>query len=260
MNKKPNKIRTTKYTAISFVPLNLYHQFTKVNNIFFLITLIMLCIPSVSPFTPFSYLIAFSIIMMVSMIKDATEDLRRRNIDKQINERICLKINGNYFANEGNSVNRLEKVDLIADYKKNTIFFGILNDERYECVDQNNFMNSENDDNVIFSPLGSENKGLSIIETKVEDIMLGDFVLVREDEEVPADILLLGVVGYDAKTRGYCFVETSGLDGESNLKRKLVAEINTPHSRYNILSEIMKKNQKNHFRSIKHILKIIKNQ
>lgn len=43
---------------------------------------------------------------------------------------------------------------------------------------------------------------------------VGDFVLLRSDEQVPADIVVLATSDADA----LCFVETKNLDGETNLK------------------------------------------
>lgn len=53
----------------------------------------------------------------------------------------------------------------------------------------------------------------------VEDIQSEDFVVVYDNEEIPADMILLNCVGHNG-CKGFCFVETSNLDGESNLKRK----------------------------------------
>ena len=43
---------------------------------------------------------------------------------------------------------------------------------------------------------------------------VGDFVLLRDNEQVPADIIVLST----SETDGVCFVETKNLDGETNLK------------------------------------------
>ena len=46
-------------------------------------------------------------------------------------------------------------------------------------------------------------------------IQVGDIVIVKENETFPADLVLLVT---PAASRGKCFVMTSNLDGETNLK------------------------------------------
>jgi len=48
------------------------------------------------------------------------------------------------------------------------------------------------------------------------ELQVGDIVLVREQDEIPADMVILA----SAEEGGRAFVETSNLDGETNLKRK----------------------------------------
>jgi phospholipid-translocating ATPase len=47
-----------------------------------------------------------------------------------------------------------------------------------------------------------------------KNLVVGDFVRVYKDDEVPADIVILSTSDQD----GACYVETKGLDGETNLK------------------------------------------
>jgi phospholipid-translocating ATPase len=70
---------------------------------------------------------------------------------------------------------------------------------------------------------------------------IGDFVLLRENDQIPADIIVLSTSDAD----GLCYVETKNLDGETNLKPRkslkatssLQSEEDIEHARFLIDSE-----------------------
>lgn len=157
-----NKITTKKYTFLTFVPFNFFDQLKKGPTLVFFITLILLCIPSISPFEPYSYFIAFCIVVGISMIKEAIEDYKRNEADNLVNNTIIK----------------------ILEFDRDHIFI-----KEIYCM----------------------------------DLMRGDYILLERNVEVQADVVLLNAKCYSRnklECTKYCYIDTSSIDGENNLKKK----------------------------------------
>ncbi|XP_036888858.1 phospholipid-transporting ATPase VB isoform X2 [Sturnira hondurensis] len=85
-----NQIKTSKYTVLSFVPKNIFEQLHRFANIYFVGIAVLNFVPVVNAFQPEVNLIPICIILGVTAIKDAWEDLRRYQSDKVINNSECL--------------------------------------------------------------------------------------------------------------------------------------------------------------------------
>jgi magnesium-transporting ATPase (P-type) len=72
-----NFIRTTKYTLLTFVPKNLFEQFRRVSNFYFLIVVIIQLVPSISPLIPITSILPLVFVLVVTAIKEALEDFVR---------------------------------------------------------------------------------------------------------------------------------------------------------------------------------------
>jgi hypothetical protein len=70
-----NFIRSTKYRWWNFIPKNLFEQFLRLSNIYFLITMIVSLIPGISPIFPITSIIPLALILLLTALKDAIEDL-----------------------------------------------------------------------------------------------------------------------------------------------------------------------------------------
>lgn len=88
-----NKVVTSKYNLITFVPRSLFEQFRRVANIYFLVIIILMMLGTywqslfTSPLSPYSTLIPLVFVLLVTMVKDGVEDLKRHKSDKRVRKR-----------------------------------------------------------------------------------------------------------------------------------------------------------------------------
>ncbi|XP_033891147.2 phospholipid-transporting ATPase VD-like isoform X1 [Acipenser ruthenus] len=80
-----NSIRTTKYTLLNFIPMNLFEQFHRVANLYFLFIVVLNWVPLVEAFQKEITVIPLVVVLTIIAFKDGLEDYRRYNFDKQIN-------------------------------------------------------------------------------------------------------------------------------------------------------------------------------
>ncbi|KAF8063036.1 ATP8B4 [Scenedesmus sp. PABB004] len=147
-----NEVSTAKYTLLTFLPVNLFEQFLRVANLYFLLMAILQLIPGLSPTSWFTTVAPLVFVLAVNAIKEGYDDVHRHRNDSGVNNRTVLLLS----AASGEA------------------------------------------------------------EVAWKDVVAGDLIKVRVDEEVPADLLLLSSPDPD----DLCYVETANLDGETNLKIK----------------------------------------
>ncbi|XP_064005288.1 phospholipid-transporting ATPase VD isoform X2 [Pogoniulus pusillus] len=154
-----NKIRTTKYTLWNFLPRNLFEQFHRVANLYFLFLVVLNWVPLVEAFQKEITMLPLVAVLTIIAVKDGLEDYSRYKMDKQIN-------------------NLVTKV-----YSR---------------------------------------KQKKYIDECWKNVNVGDFIRLSRNEIIPADMVLL----YSSDLDGFCYIETAGLDGETNLKqRQVVSEM-----------------------------------
>lgn len=80
-----NKIRTTKYTPLSFLPKNLALQFRKVANVYFLVMVILGAFQVFGVANPGLAAVPLIVIVCITAAKDGFEDYQRGNSDVELN-------------------------------------------------------------------------------------------------------------------------------------------------------------------------------
>lgn len=81
-----NRVRTTKYTCLSFFPKNLFEQFCKMANAYFLFMAVVQLMPGLMDlYGSATTIMPLMFIVAISMIKDGFEDNKRRKQDNDEN-------------------------------------------------------------------------------------------------------------------------------------------------------------------------------
>lgn len=69
-----NYIKTSKYSVLTFLPLNLFEQFQRLANFYFLCLLVLQMIPAISSLTPITTAIPLIGVLTLTAVKDAYDD------------------------------------------------------------------------------------------------------------------------------------------------------------------------------------------
>lgn len=261
-----NEIRTTKYTLTTFLPKNLFEQFRRIANFFFLGMVILQFFPQFQSAgsNPFYAAVPIFVIVGISAAKDAFEDLRRRRSDASINSTRCLVC----ITEEGNmnyiGITRSLYQSFVRSYRK---FFArnyrkvrakLAKQSAAPEIDmemavktrkprksraigqESDIKGTEESIQPVSNDLESnplpgvvQNKETTAVhpdpikkrattddsppvwrQEKWKNLRVGDIIKLRNNESIPADIVILSTSEPDC----VCYIETKNLDGETNLK------------------------------------------
>ncbi|KAK8062978.1 phospholipid-translocating ATPase [Apiospora hydei] len=195
-----NVIRSSRYTLWSFIPKQLFFQFSKMANFYFLVIGTLALIPGFASTGRFTQIVPLMIFISISMAKEGYDDYLRFKSDKTENQSevkvLCPTANA--------AGSRAEKRTIIAD---------LLTKIRPRSTGAR-----EADVAVAEAGGNSESEKLSDVwaKTQWQDLRVGDVICLEKDDGIPADIILLQASGPD----GVAYIETMALDGETNLKSK----------------------------------------
>ena len=89
-----NKRKSTRYTWWNFFPIALAIQFTKVVNIFYCVTAIMQCIPSIQTNSPAATLVPLAFVISLGILKELIAEVKRYKEDKAVNAVPVTHMNG----------------------------------------------------------------------------------------------------------------------------------------------------------------------
>lgn len=209
----PNFIRSSRYTIWSFLPKQLFFQFSKLANAYFLTIGILQMIPGLSTtgtYTTIGPLIAF---VGLSMAKEGWDDYRRYKMDKLENRTETWVLDPDGTVSSDGQHSRFRTNGRITFRKSKADVGGEMQDldGAVEREDEN--------------PPWSQDEEVRWSKMQWQGLRVGDIIKLRRDDNVPADIILLHATG----PNGIAYIETMALDGETNLKSKQACPLFTEH-------------------------------
>ncbi|KAF9583570.1 hypothetical protein BGW38_009159, partial [Lunasporangiospora selenospora] len=182
-----------KYDLFTFVPKNLFEQFRRLANLYFLFVAGLSIAPILGGFAPFLTFLPLIFIITVTAIKDAIEDWKRRKSDETLNNSPVTS----YFDNGDGQ-------DPAGRSAQNPTFRRKVPHSVLNHIEPNSGRTVQ--------PLSGD--GAHWQDCTWQDVKVGDIVYLMNDDPIPADIVILSTSEPD----GLCFIETKNLDGETNLK------------------------------------------
>eukprot|EP00039_Didymoeca_costata_P029275 m.23933 g.23933 ORF g.23933 m.23933 type:complete len:1186 (+) comp7556_c0_seq2:349-3906(+) len=82
-----NRVSSCRYTAYTFLPKNLFEQFQRAANFYFLCMMAIALVPGLSPITPITSVLPLVFVVSVTMAKQGWEDYVRHLADKAVNSK-----------------------------------------------------------------------------------------------------------------------------------------------------------------------------
>ncbi|KAJ3037369.1 hypothetical protein HDV00_001735 [Rhizophlyctis rosea] len=268
----PNRVHTSKYTPVTFLPKNLLEQFRRLANVYFLMTVILQIFPMFGAASPILAAMPLIIILSVTAIRDGFEDWKRHLQDNRLNNSVTWTLDDMHgkwknvnvgsgsgwwwtsFSEKARESRRARDMRRLAGSSEIRVGDGgegvtTLNDEE-QAVDVVQISELKYPEKAItqdtatatsstaasspcpsFRPRTLTSSTTATVTrpspsttttrnpwtpTYWTHLRVGDFVLLRANDPIPADVLVVATSDPDS----VCFVETKSLDGETNLKSR----------------------------------------
>lgn len=185
--------------------------------------------PKFSTISPGVAILPLLIVIGVTLLKDGYEDIKRHQSDKRVNHSTVRVLSGDEWTNP-NAMRPKSKTFVKGLIPKGRKSPGVTSSATSSVDGKDLKASGDNTINVIPLPhdpdiefdyeqgVEPESKRTTSHWKKTlwEDVRVGDFVKLMDNESFPADILICAT----SEEENVAYVETKNLDGETNLKSR----------------------------------------
>jgi len=197
---------------------------------FFLFIAVLQFSPKFSTISPGLVILPLLIVLFITAAKDGYEDIKRHQSDRKVNHTLVRTVAGGGWTNPNVMQNKArtfvrgiprfgkgKKAKKVTDPNAKEEVAAVSSAPAPSSPIQEQREHSHS--HLHFPHLGHGHHDPSKAhwkDTPWEDVAVGDFVLIGDDEQLPADILICST----SEDENVAFVETKNLDGETNLKSR----------------------------------------
>ncbi|KAK5627234.1 hypothetical protein RRF57_002949 [Xylaria bambusicola] len=178
----PNIVSNAKYTALTFLPVTLYNEFSFFFNLYFLLVALSQAIPALRIGYLSTYIAPLAFVLVITMGKEAYDDIERRRRDNEANS-------------EAYTVLSLDNVaQSVAHYSSAKRFIpSSLRNRRQTQSAQRDRLSEINDEEEQIEGEGLNHASPQALEVskKSRDLKVGDILKLSKGQRVPADVVIL---------------------------------------------------------------------
>ncbi|KAI8054207.1 hypothetical protein BDF22DRAFT_742133 [Syncephalis plumigaleata] len=234
-----NRIKTTKYTVWNFLPKNLFEQFRRAANVYFLFMAALQIVPYFNVSSVPLVLFPICFVLAVTALKDGFEDWKRYQQDHSLNRAPTSTLqrwrNVNFERDEDEEPVgwraypqrflrfirwpwfKRSVQGTAAPSRSHSLAPSVDTNIRTAPHERHTLSLDDQPTVGLLRRTSTYDPSLAAFQPAIwQDIRVGDVVFLRDNDSIPADLVVLATSEPD----GECYIETKNLDGETNLKTR----------------------------------------
>ncbi|KAI3533096.1 phospholipid-translocating P-type ATPase [Colletotrichum abscissum] len=189
----PNLISNAKYTALTFLPVTLYNEFSFFFNMYFLLVALSQAIPQLRIGYLTTYVAPLAFVLFITMGKEAYDDIERRRRDNEANAEAYTVLSfdepGRGMASAQRTHKRL-KSDSMRKKGKNSAG---LRDRLSDIQEEEERAEGE-------GSIAQPSSSVRELSRKSRDLKVGDVLVLGKGQRVPADVVILKCITSETTT------------------------------------------------------------
>ncbi|KAF3064905.1 putative phospholipid-transporting ATPase NEO1 [Daldinia childiae] len=178
----PNLVSNAKYTALTFLPITLYNEFSFFFNMYFLLVALSQAIPALRIGYLSTYVAPLAFVLVITMGKEAYDDIERRRRDNEANSEEYVILQFREPDHQNSASRHPRKFKPTSSQKA----------DRQPLTQRDRLSDiQEEEEQAEGQGLGYPSSSVQEVNRKSRDLKVGDVLKLSKGQRVPADVVIL---------------------------------------------------------------------